>query len=39
MTALIERIRSQSIGDDVMLPGPFGPRRTGTWQPGEGWVT
>jgi selenocysteine lyase/cysteine desulfurase len=28
MTALIERIRSQSIGDDVMLPGPFGPRRT-----------
>jgi len=28
MSALIERIRRQSIGDDVMLPGPFGPRRT-----------
>jgi selenocysteine lyase/cysteine desulfurase len=28
MTSLVERIRSETIGDDVVLPGPFGPRRT-----------
>jgi selenocysteine lyase/cysteine desulfurase len=25
---LIERVRAEAIGDDVMLDGPFGPRRT-----------
>jgi selenocysteine lyase/cysteine desulfurase len=28
VTILVERIRSETIGDDVLLPGPFGPRRT-----------
>ncbi len=28
MSALIDRIRQETIGDDVVLPGPFGPRRT-----------
>jgi selenocysteine lyase/cysteine desulfurase len=28
MTLLIERIRSETIGDDAVLEGPFGPRRT-----------
>jgi hypothetical protein len=26
-TALVERIRRNVIGDDRLLPGPFGPRR------------
>jgi hypothetical protein len=25
---LVERIRLQTIGDDAVLDGPFGPRRT-----------
>jgi selenocysteine lyase/cysteine desulfurase len=27
MTDLIERIRNETIGDDILLAGPFGPRR------------
>lgn len=28
MRDLVERIRLQTIGDDAVLDGPFGPRRT-----------
>ena len=28
MTDLVERIRRETIGDDAVLDGPFGPRRT-----------
>ena len=27
MTDLVERIRNETIGDDILLGGPFGPRR------------
>jgi selenocysteine lyase/cysteine desulfurase len=28
VTSLVERIRDETIGDDAVLDGPFGPRRT-----------